>query len=964
MSNLKAKSITGLIGLILVPGCSQPSGQDDGGMDVVSTQRHVQFVEVSEEAGLDFENVSGGPSQMYVLESMSAGAAFLDYDVDGWLDLFVVNGTRLDGPVEGATNRLYHNRAAPGREGEGRRVFREVTEEAGVGHTGWGMGCAVGDHDNDGDPDLYVTYWGPNRLYRNDGDGGFVELAESAGVADGGWGSSAAFGDVDGDGFVDLYVTNYLEFDLDNPPDRGYYKGLDDVMAGPAAVPHQADRLYRNNGDGSFTDMSAVTGLDQLIYPGLGVVFGDYDDDGDLDIYVANDTEPNLLLRNDGGWRLSEVGIVAGAAYTEDGRSQAGMGTASGDYDNDGDLDLVVNNFADDVNTLYQNQGDGTFVDMTFAVGLYEMVRPLLCWSNGFFDYDNDGWLDLFMACGHLYPQLEQYPSGVRYGQRNLLFHNEHGRYAEAGRQSGPGWAIEKVTRAAALGDYDNDGDVDLLMMNMNDKPSLLRNDGGNGNNWFGLQLEGVQSNRDAIGARVRVVAGDLAQVREVQRGYGFQSQHDPRLVFGLGGNERVDRVEIRWPSGNQQVLEDLELRNYLVVREGEDDVIAKYAGPGAKQQAFAVAVVTTPAPEPEAPSTGVSDANLTAAEHYARGTQLYDQGRHEEALGLLRGAIQLRPDYMEAYYALGVTLYAGLCRPREAAPVLEAAIQQDSSWAAIYALFGAVCLALNEPERAIESLERSIALDPSPWESHARMGVAHLRLGNTAAAERAFKTAARVAPYAPVPHLQLVRVYQMKGQQEASEREQRIFEQLEPVQDQVDLYADKIKQYPDVAEWHYSLGRALVKQRRCDEALASFGEAVRLDPGHGMAHYGMGAAFHCKGYLTQAMEAYIKAGQVDSSLVEALNDLGRVYHESGLLEAAVQAYQKAIRLRPGLALTISNLGEVYVAQGKMDEAIDAYTAALEVDSTLTATRKKLERLLAARRRSAAQPRRRTRRAP
>ena len=946
MSNLKARSISGLTGLILVSGCSQRSGQDDGGMDSVSTPGHVQFVDVSEEAGLDFENVSGGPTQMYVLESMSAGAAFLDYDVDGWLDLFVVNGTRLDGPVEGATNRLFHNRAAPGRQGEQRRVFREVTEEAGVGHTGWGMGCAVGDYDNDGDPDLYVTYWGPNRLYRNDGDGGFVEFAESAGVADERWGSSAAFGDVDGDGFVDLYVTNYLEFDLANPPGAGLYKGLE-VMAGPNAVPHQPDVLYRNNKDGSFTDMSAATGLDRVAHPGLGVVFGDYDDDGDLDIYVANDTAPNLLLRNDGDWQLSEVGVVAGVAYSEDGRSQAGMGVASGDYDNDGDLDLVVSNFSDDVNTLYQNQGEGTFVDMTFAAGLFEMVRPLLCWSNGFFDYDNDGWLDLFTACGHLYPQLEQYPSGMRYGQRNLIYHNEHGRYAEVGRETGPGWAIAKVTRAAALGDYDNDGDVDVLLMNLNDKPSLLRNDGGNGNNWFGLQLEGVQSNRDAIGARVRVVAGTLAQVREVHRGYGFQSQHDPRLIFGLGGNERVDRVEIRWPSGTQQVLEDPQLRNYLVVREGVENVIATYAGPGAKHQPVAIDVTTSaPEPESEEPSAYVVDASLTADEHYARGTGLYDQGRHEEALGLLRGAIQLRPDYMEAYYALGVTLHAGLGRPLEAASVLEEAVQRDSSWAGIQALLGAVYLGLNEPERAIESLQRSIALDPSPWQSYARMGLAYLRLRNTAAAEKAFKRAVTVAPYAPAPHLQLVRVYEIEAQREESAREQRIFERLQLVQDRVDLYADKIKQYADVAEWHYRLGRAYVKQGRYDEALSSFAKAVKLDPGHGMAHYGMGAAFHYKGYLTRAIEAYIKAGQVDPSLVEALSDLGRAYFESGLLEAAVQAYQQAIRLRPGLAPTISNLGEVYAAQGKMDEAIDAYRAALEVDSTLSGTRRHLERLL------------------
>ena len=528
----------------------------------------IQFADVSAESGLDFVNVSGSAAQDYVLESMSAGAAFLDYDGDGYQDLFVVNGTRLQGSPPEARNRLFHNELGTEANGNRTRIFRQVEADLGAG--GWGMGCAAGDYDNDGDVDLYATYWGPNQLYRNDGDGRFTEGAAKAGVADARWGSSAAFGDLDGDGLLDLYVANYLEFDLRRPPGGGgkcLYKGIY-VFCGPGYAPRQADRLYRNKGDGSFADVSAATGVSARSLPALGVIFGDFDEDGDLDIYVANDGEPNLLFRNDGDWRLAEMATRAGVAYSKDGVAQASMGVHGGDFDNDGDIDLFATNFSEELNTLYRNEGGGLFRDATIEVGLGGVARPLLGWSTGFVDFDKDGWLDLFVANGHLYPQLDRHFLGFFYAQRNLLYHNQGDRFVEVGENSGSGWRIEKVSRAAALSDFDNDGDVDLFIMNLNDSPTLLRNDSGDRNNWLGLELVGVESNRDAIGAQVRVQAGGLEQVREVHRGYGFQAQHDPRLLFGLGPLERVDWVEIRWPSGRRQVLRDPPLRRYLKVRE------------------------------------------------------------------------------------------------------------------------------------------------------------------------------------------------------------------------------------------------------------------------------------------------------------------------------------------------------------------------------------------------------------
>ena len=523
------------------------------------------FADASKGSGLEFVNVSGSMSQDYVLESMSAAAAFADYDGDGFLDLFAVNGTRLTGTPAGAGNRLFHSEPGPEGSGPARR-FREV--EAGLGPPGWGMGCAAGDYDNDGDVDFYVTYWGPNRLYRNDG-GDFAEAAAGAGVADGRWGSSAAFGDLDADGFLDLYVTNYLEFDLDRPPGGGgkcLYKGLN-VFCGPAYAPRQRDRLYRNEG-GTFADVSAAAGVEAHRLPGLGVVFGDFDGDADQDIYVANDGEPNLLFRNDGGWRFAETAKTAGAAYSLDGMAQAGMGVHAGDYDNDGDLDLFTTNFSDEYNTLYRNDGRGRFGDATAETGLGETALPFLGWGTGFVDFDNDGWLDLFVANGHLYPELDRSFLGLFYAQRNLLYHNRGGRFVEVGGGSGGVWNIEKVSRAAAVGDYDNDGDADLFVMNLNDSPTLLRNDSGGGSDWLGLRLTGTESNRDAIGARVWVRGAGMEQVREVQRSYSFQAQHDPRLLFGLGRGRKVEEVEIRWPSGRRQLIEDPPLRRYLEVRE------------------------------------------------------------------------------------------------------------------------------------------------------------------------------------------------------------------------------------------------------------------------------------------------------------------------------------------------------------------------------------------------------------
>ena len=908
---------------------------------------HVQFEDVTQRSGLDFEHTSGTRDQPYILESMSAGGAFLDYDGDGYLDVFLVNATRWEAGPAAPISRLYRNSGKTDGDGGGEPSFQDVTDEAGVGHSGWGMGCAVGDYDNDGDVDLYITQWGANVLYRNEGRGSFLDVSEEAGVDDDGWGSSAAFGDIDADGHLDLYVANYLEFDIDDPPGEGLpcsgWKGLD-VYCGPMGMEPQTDVLYRNGGDGRFTDVTSQTEVAAHKRPALGVAFGDYDDDGDQDIYVANDSEPNLLFRNDGEWQLREVGTLAGSAYSEDGRAQAGMGIASGDFDNDGDLDLFVTNFSDDVNTLYRNLGTGSFRDATAAAGLDGSVRPFLGWSTAFFDADNDGWLDLFVANGHIYPQVDIHPSGIRYAQRNLMYRNVEGVFhLVAAAQAGLGEI--KVSRGAAFGDYDNDGDIDVLVMNLNDTPTLLKNRGADGGNWIGLHLIGEASNRDALGARVRVFAEGQGgvQLREVQSGYGYQSQHDRRALFGLGGQQRVQRVEIAWPSGHVQIIVEPPTGRYLVVREGVE--VAYESSYGGSSSPGAARVSAEPAEAESEPSLHPridAHADWSAEDHYRAGVELYKQGRYEEALEAMRPAIGLRADYMEALYALGVVLYGGLGRPAEAMHFLEEAARIDSASATVRKLLGTVYLSLNQNERAQQVLKAAASLDPDDWDGRNQLGLAQTRLGDLAAAGASFRQAALRAPWEPHPHLNLAQTYRRLGYAGASARESAIFDRLEHLRDDAEYYQTEVERDTSAAEPHFQLGRAYFLQGRTARALPLFRRALELAPDYGLARYGLGAALHSTGNLEGAIEAYRSAYQHDPNLAMALSDLGRAYHEAGKLEEAIAAYREALRKHPGLAMARSNLGDLYASQGRAEDAIAQYRAALDADPTLVSTQNAL----------------------
>jgi tetratricopeptide (TPR) repeat protein len=889
-----------------------------------SNSTQVQFVDATAQTGIDFIHISGSAEQRYILETMSAGAAFFDYDNDGHLDLFVVNGTRVEGAPPQAGNRLYHN------NGDG--TFNDATVSAGLQRTGWGMGCAVGDYDRDGDYDLYITHWGPNALYRNNGDGTFDDATLEAGVGDARWGTSAAFGDVDGDGYADLYVNNYVAFDLAHPPGGGEmcsgWKGLT-VFCGPQGMDADADVLYRNNGDGTFADVSTQTGIDQRVYPGLGIVFFDYDNDGDLDLYVANDSTPNLFYRNDGDWRFTEVGAHAGVAYSEEGRAQAGMGVDVGDYDNDGDLDLFVTNFSDDVNTLYQNQSDGTFDDATFAANLGGLVRPYLGWSTTLADFDNDGDLDLFVANGHLYPQLENHPLGLRYAQQNLLYWNEGGTF----RRATAGTALDavQVSRGATFGDYDNDGDLDLAVVNANGPLTLLRNEGGNRANWLGLDLIGADHG-ETEGTLVRLFAGDEEFLRQAKRGYGYLSASDGRLLFGLGQRQTVDRVEISWPSGQVQILDNPPLRRYLIVRQDQEPVVAPYynAQNTAPPVASATPVPQAPAAKPLTPSLPATQT-WTAETYYKTITGFYRQSRYEEALSLVQIALERYPDAVRLYYAQGVTLYSGLGRYQEAAAILEQGMARDSTVVDIAKLLGVVYLNLNQPERAVTTLQRAARLDPASWEIHYQLGLAQQRRNTFANAITAFQNASAVAPQEPMPYLHLGRLYARLGREEESQNAQRRFEKLRPLREQIDRFNQAIRANPERPEAYNDLGLALAQVGRLDEAQVQLEEALARQSDYAEAHTNLGNVLQRLQQAEKAAGHYRRALEINPAQPEAHYGLGMALQTQKRSEEAIQSLQRALELRPDYIKAHTNLAVLFDAQKRQEEAIVHFQKVLDL---------------------------------
>jgi len=523
----------------------------------------VQFIDITSTSGITFKHTLS-PEKKYIAESMSGGVALFDYDNDGYLDIFFVNSLTVELLKSNKKTRsaLYRNN----RDG----TFSDVTDKAGVSDVGWGMGCAVGDFNNDGFDDLYVTSVGPDHLFKNNGNGTFTDVTQKAGVSDPRFSTGAAFLDYDNDGRLDLFVTNYVGFDIDHLPPFGedptcQFKGVP-VQCGPRGLPGAGDSLFHNNGDGTFTDVSKKAGVaDSRGYYGLDVVGSDFDGDGWIDIFVANDSTPNFLYHNNGNGTFSEIGFESGTALDKNGNEQGCMGVTLGDYNHDGLLDLFITNFDDEYNVLYRNAGRGSFVDVSYESGVAMISLPYVGWGTKFFDYDNDGWLDIFVANGHAYPQRD------RYRQRKLLHRNNRdGTFSEVAAQFGSALMEERASRGTAFGDIDNDGDVDIVVNDLDSAPQLLRNDGGNKNNWISVKTIGVKSNRNGIGAKVKVVSGDLVQLDEVRSGGSYLSQNDLKLHFGLEKRNVVDLIQVRWPSGAVDTLTNVSVNKIVTIKEGK----------------------------------------------------------------------------------------------------------------------------------------------------------------------------------------------------------------------------------------------------------------------------------------------------------------------------------------------------------------------------------------------------------
>jgi hypothetical protein len=529
----------------------------------------VHFIDLTEKAGIKAQIIAGSTQKDYVLEVNGSGVCWLDYNGDGYTDLYLVNGSTLPElqsgkPLAPHRNYLYRN--------NGNGTFTDVTEGAHVAGSGWGFGCVAADFDNDGNTDLFITNFGSNILYRNNGNGTFSDVTAKARVAGGNiWHAGAAFGDYDGDGRLDLYVSGYLDFDIRHPEKKTCdYRGVQVHACGPLGYRGAPDALYHNNGDGTFTDVTERAGVkDTNLYFGFAVIFDDLDGDGKPDIFVANDSNPNYLYRNQGNGTFEEIGIQSGVAMNVDGKEMSSMGVAVGDYDHDGRMDLFVTTFANDNYVLYHNDGRGFFSDVSYPAGLGEPTIPWLGWATFFLDYDNDGWTDLFAANGHVYPEMDG-KSTEKYRQPLQLFRNlGNGKFTEVSRDVGLSAMPWRSARGGAYCDFDNDGDLDILVSNIDDHPQLLENGGGNRANWIELKLIGSKSNRDAVGAQIKIQAGSLVQYDHVRAGGSFLSNNDPRVHFGLGGEKTVGAIEIRWPSGAVQELHGIPANQIIAIQEG-----------------------------------------------------------------------------------------------------------------------------------------------------------------------------------------------------------------------------------------------------------------------------------------------------------------------------------------------------------------------------------------------------------
>jgi tetratricopeptide (TPR) repeat protein len=802
------------------------------------------FVEIAERAGFMVPTIYGGQrTNKYLLETTGCGVAAFDYDNDGYLDLFVVNGTTLEGFPPGAepTSHLYRNR----RDG----TFEDVTARAGLALKGWGQGACTGDYDNDGNEDLFVTFWGQNRLFRNRGNGTFEETTKSAGleVARKRWGAGCAFLDYDRDGRLDLFAANYIDLDLATAPvpESGLcrYKGVP-VACGPPGLPGGKNVLYRNAGNGRFTDVSESSGITRASGTySLGVSTVDFDDDGWIDLYVANDSNPSALYRNNRDGTFTDVGVTAGCAYSQDGKPQAGMGVAIGDYNHDGRMDIFKTNFAGDTSTLYANAGNLTCDDRTFASGVGRNTR-WLGWGVSFLDLDLDGWLDLFLVNGHVYPEVEQLKTEAGYKQRKVVYLNRgDGKFDDVTERLGPPVTTEKAGRGAAFFDFDNDGDVDVFVNNVHDRPDLYRLDIKAPANWITLRLVGVESNRSAIGARARITAGSATQVQEVRGGGSYYSQNDLRLNFGLGGAAKVDRIEVRWPNGKEQVWTDVKANQILTLTEGADATAAladarRYFHGDQPIKAIETLSAVVDRLQPGSIERREADQILglasfaigryTEAIPYLEATRRWAQDNLELSYALSQAYIQTQrpndarriiaasygvPEDSAAGHLVTAQMMVRLEMEEQATQELERALEKDSRMPNVNFLLGQMALFRGRLANAIALTERELVLNPGHSMAWSQLGDAYVRQAKWDEAIAALQKSIWLNPYYSAPYILLGRAYMKKEQPARAEA----------------MLRRAIQYDPNNRSAHYLLAQLLQQTGRTDEAKREFEIAERL---------------------------------------------------------------------------------------------------------------------------------------
>ena len=953
----------------------------------------VRFADVTQSAGIDFRHTSGQSGRKFIVETVGSGTAFLDYDGDGSLDLYVVNGADLPGHTSSnpPQNALYRN--------GGNGTFTDVAAAAGVADETYGLGCVVGDYDNDGDSDLFVANYGRNKLYRNGGGGGratvFTDVAATTVVGAGAaLSTGAAFADYDRDGDLDLFVATYLRYEPeDDALDESGRLARPRRYLAPTEYPGGRNFLFRNDGDDQFSDVTRSAGLYTTKGRSLGAVFFDYDNDGDVDLFQANDATPNFLYRNVGG-RFGEIGLATGVAYGDGGVPEGSMGIDVDDVDGDGDADIVVTNFQWESNRLYANSGSGHFRDTSRKAGLHGTSLERLAFGINLFDADNDGDQDLFVANGHIDDDIERFDPSASYGQQDQIYLNDgSGRFADVSSRAGDYFGERRVGRGSAVGDYDNDGDGDLFISNSNDRAVLLRNESPSQNNWLALRLRGVRSNRDGVGARVDVMAGSLRQSTQVRTATSYLSQDDPRLYFGLGRRSHVDTVRVRWPSGIVQELHDSGVNEILVVDEpdieppqpplnAEEGAVAAASEPTVRlMHLLTWAPLNVPGQKTSAtkgqilpPSAEVIDSlkaivetgDPSAAAHRELGEALRLNLRAKEARSQFLAALDLDGKHAPSYISLG-KLELTMGRAAEAAQQFQKAAALVPGDGKPLSLLGYLAVRSQAFDRAIEFYEGALRRDASPVRVYANLARAYERQANPAEAVLTLRRGLKVAPRDIDMRLYLADIYLSRGQHDLAEEQLETILDIDPgrteaiimmstvhrlqgdIEEAIELLETVEGDSTDVAIQR-QLGLLLLDSGESEKVITYLEAAMSHDADEPEVCYALARAYRDHGDVASAqlmlkyfahlrdhykeIIAHRSALSLNRSDSQAFFELGTVYTHLGRLEAARQSFAYCLRMRPDHIDALNEIGGIYLRRRDLHQAIVTLGEVVSRDST------------------------------